>query len=472
MNTLYGYPSISTPYGLYGWLSTTGISSTSSSQTSGISSTSSAADAYQSEISAYGQLLSSLANFQYAMQQLYAPQQGDVLTASSSNTAIANASATNNAKTASYNLNVSQLAQSQTVQSSAFADAGSTVVGSGSLTIQTGTYASGSNTFTSDGTSPVSITISNGTLNSIANAINNSGAGVTASVQQSNGTYILAIASSATGASKNVKITVNDSDGNDTDTSGLSQLAYDPTATAGAGKNMTLTQSGLDASYTVNSVSATSSSNTGISLAAHSLISAFKVRRGSLHRLMSDASSPLQYSTTVSQLSSSLGSQAASPLSNGSSTLRSLSQLGIVLQYAQNAGQTGNLTLSSNTLQAAFNLDQNGAANLIALSAQGFNTLTTAYSAPGYGIVPQTVNQLQRLQQSANTQTSWSRGLSFNLADYLSQQNRSGTSQTGRFSASQILALTQYASVMSIGQPYALNALLIGNIGSSFSALA
>lgn len=443
--------------------------------------------------------MSSLANFQYAMQQLYAPQQGDMLTASSSNTAIANASATNNAKTASYNLNVSQLAQSQTVQSSAFADAGSTVVGSGSLTIQTGTYASGSNTFTSDGTSPVSITISNGTLNSIANAINNSGAGVTASVQQSNGTYILAIASSATGASKNVKITVNDSDGNDTDTSGLSQLAYDPTATAGAGKNMTLTQSGLDASYTVNSVSATSSSNTGISLAsnvsanlsgtgsavidvavdynqlstsAQSLISAFNVFSDSLNRLMSDASSPLQYSTTVSQLSSSLGSQAASPLSNGSSTLRSLSQLGIVLQYAQNAGQTGNLTLSSNTLQAAFNLDQNGAANLIALSAQGFNTLTTAYSAPGYGIVPQTVNQLQRLQQSANTQTSWSRGLSFNLADYLSQQNRSGTSQTGRFSASQILALTQYASVMSIGQPYALNALLIGNIGSSFSALA
>ncbi|MCP6675188.1 hypothetical protein NL520_27710, partial [Klebsiella pneumoniae] len=83
-------------------------------------------------------------------------------------------------------------------------DSGTTVVGSGSLTITTGSYAYTSSTsatsFTANDT-PVTISISNGTLSSIASSINGAGAGVVANVvQNSSGAYQLQISQASTGA--------------------------------------------------------------------------------------------------------------------------------------------------------------------------------------------------------------------------------------------------------------------------------
>ncbi|TDR73854.1 flagellar filament capping protein FliD [Paludibacterium purpuratum] len=495
MNSLYGLSPLFSPSGLYSVLGNS-LNSTASN----LIGTSSAAQssAYQTEISAYGQLLSSLSNFQYALQQIAFAN--NPLTASSSNASVASASAASGAIAGTYNLTVTQLAQAQTVQSGDFANPASTVIGSGTLNIQTGTYTSGSNTFTSDGTTPASIAVSNGTLNSIATAINAAGVGVTASVQQDSGGYRLAIASSSTGSLKNFSITVNDSDGNNTDLAGLSQLAYDPTASSGAGKNLSLVQAGGNASYSVNGVSAVNSSNNGVSLASsvsanllqsgstvvsvgvdysqlsssvQSLATAFNTFQSSLNGMLGTGGA-LQDNAIAGQLAEALNSQALATLSNGSSNLQILSQLGVQLQQPQVAGLVGTLTLNSSTLQYAFNQDQSGAANLLSQSAQGFNTLSSAYSGAGYGILPQNIGLLQRLVQSENTLVQYSNQNPFSLTGLLGMMSNGTSNQSANLSGSQITALAQYASVLALGEPFAVQALLVGSLGQSggFSAMA
>jgi flagellar hook-associated protein 2 len=491
MNPLYGYSPLFSPYGLYAVLGTTtannNLTQAATAGGGGVS------DGYQADISSYGQLLSALSNFEYALAQLAPPYYSGAIGATSSNSSVASASATSGAQSATYALNVSQLAQAQTVESSTFADANSTVVGSGTLTIQTGAYNSASNTFNSDGSAPVSINISNGTLSSIADAINASGAGVLATVQQVSGGYALAITSQATGAASNYKITVsNDSDGNNTDTSGLSQLAYDPTAASGAGKNMTLEQSGTNANYSVNGVSATSSSNNGIQLAtavsanllqtgtasitvgvdytqlssaAQNLVSAFNTLENSINTLTNNGAA-LQDDAVTAQLSSSLNQQILTSYDNGSSTLTTLSQIGLQFQLPQNPSQVGSLLLNSNNLQYAYNLDQTGAASLLSLSAQGLLNLSNAYSSAGYGVYPASISQLQQLLSSAATQVPYQNPNPFNLGTLLAMENQGTSNQSTLLTGPQISALSQYATIMALGQPYAEQAMLVGNLGS------
>ena len=62
-------------------------------------------------------------------------------------------------------------------------------------------------------------------------AINASSAGVTAAIVYTGSAYELTISSDATGAENSVAITVDDDDGTDTNTSGLSALAFSSAAT-------------------------------------------------------------------------------------------------------------------------------------------------------------------------------------------------------------------------------------------------
>lgn len=109
--------------------------------------------------------------------------------------------------------------QQHTLGSSTFA-AASTVVGDGSLTIKVGE-------------SSFTVAITNGvddSVQGIADAINNAGdnQGVTASVVAVTGGFQLLLSSDVKGADTALTVTVaSDGDGNDTDTSGLSQLVYD-----------------------------------------------------------------------------------------------------------------------------------------------------------------------------------------------------------------------------------------------------
>ena len=491
MNPLYGYSPLFSPYGLYAALGATATGNVSVTPNLAVNSP---ADAYQAEISAYGQLLSALSNFQYALAHVSPPYYAGDLGVSSSNSAVATASAYAGAQSATYNLTVSQLAQAQTVQSTTVSSATGTVIGSGTLTIQTGSYQSSGNTFTSDGSSPVTIAVSNGTLSSIASAINGSGAGVVASVQAVSGGYSLAIARSTTGAQSNFMITVSgDSSGSDTDMNGLSQLAFDPTATSGAGKNMTQAQAGADAAYTLNGVGSSAAGNAGVPIAgavnatllqtgstvltvgvdyaklsqtAQDLIDAFNTLQTRVNAL-TNSGAALQDDIITGQLSTALNQQVLSNMANGASTLTTLFQVGVQFQAPQNPNQIGSLLLNGTSLQYAYALDQGGTSSLLSLSAQSLLNLSKAYSSAGYGIYPASINQLQQLLSSERTHVQYTHPNTFNLATLLALESQGTSNQSTALTAQQITALSQYATIMALGQPYALQAMLVGSIGGS-----
>ncbi|KMN50228.1 Flagellar capping protein FliD [Chromobacterium violaceum] len=510
MNALSGYnPSVSSFDSLLPNLSSllsSGLLLGSSSAASQASASSSKTDPIQIELSTLGQLMSILGTFQSSLQQIYAPSiRFGGGTASSSNPAVASVSTSSGAQNASYLLNVSQLAQAQSATTSfSLSDSGSTVVGSGSLTISTGSYAYTSSTsatsFTASG-SPVTISISNGTLSSIASSINGAGAGVVANVvQNASGGYQLQISQASTGASNNFKITVSDNDGNNTDQSGLSRLAFDQTQAVGSGQNLTQTQAALNASYTVNGASGSSASNAGIQLgsgvsanllatgssnitvnvdfgqlntSAQSLASAFNTALGAINSLLGNQVLPSQ-DPIARQLPQMLNQQAQKSYSNGSSLLTTLSQVGLNYQSPAQYGLGGTLNLNVTSLQAAYNSDSSGTANLLYTVAQSLNALANSYTTQGNGTL---VNETRALQAQQRTrQLVTNTRPTPNTFPYNLQNLLSYPSSNSLLSSQQISGLAMYALVYSIGAPYALNSLLVGQglglSSSGFSAIA
>lgn len=97
------------------------------------------------------------------------------------------------------------------------------------------------------------------TIQDVANSINSANAGVTAKVIYDGTDYYLSLVGGNTGDKNAFNITATDSDGNNTDTSGLSRLVYD----AGVTENMTQVQGAKDAILSVDGVNnITRSSNT------------------------------------------------------------------------------------------------------------------------------------------------------------------------------------------------------------------
>ncbi len=128
------------------------------------------------------------------------------VSALSSNEDILTASAGNLAVPGRYSLTVSQLAQSHQIASGTFSDKDETAVGTGTLTITTGTDA------------PVEIAVnsSNNTLEKVAKAINDSAAGVHATVINVGGdvpSYKLIVSGNETGSSQMMVIDENLSGG-------------------------------------------------------------------------------------------------------------------------------------------------------------------------------------------------------------------------------------------------------------------
>jgi flagellar hook-associated protein 2 len=148
------------------------------------------------------------------------------------------------------------------VASGAYAD-GAAVVGEGTLRIRMGALDATGTSFTPDAARPeVAVTIAAGsTLAQARDAINAAGAGVTASLVADGSGQRLMLRSTESGAAQAFSVAVDDADGASQDASGLSALAFDPAAAAGAGRNLSLTQSAQDALVTVNGLQVSSPSN-------------------------------------------------------------------------------------------------------------------------------------------------------------------------------------------------------------------
>ncbi len=217
----------------------------------------------QAKISAYGTLKGALSALQSALQGLSTSAAMHTMTATMSDPSVLTATAGNGTVAGSYRMEVTQLAQAQKLVSAGFATTADSV-GNGTITFDFGTVTGG--VFTPGGASGRTVTIAPGqdTLAGIRDAVNAANIGVTATIVNDGSTAgnRLVFTSTATGATNSMRITVTDGDGNATDAAGLSQLAYDPAGTAGAGKNLTEKVAAVDALLTIDGIPVSSASNT------------------------------------------------------------------------------------------------------------------------------------------------------------------------------------------------------------------
>lgn len=219
------------------------------------------ASTIQTKISAFGALKSQVSNLGDVAAKLATASNWNPLKVESSSTTALTATAASGAAPGRHTLTVSRLAQSQVLSSAAHASSAS-VVGTGTLTLETGKTEAGVFTPRSGSTAvTVNITSANQTLAGVRDAINAAKAGVTASiVQGSEGARL--VLRGADGAESSLRVTASDADGNSTDAAGLSALAYDPAAAAGAGRNMTQGQAAQDALLKIDGIDVSSATNT------------------------------------------------------------------------------------------------------------------------------------------------------------------------------------------------------------------
>lgn len=215
------------------------------------------------ETSAFSSLKAAVTDFELAANKLATSAGFSEFTAVSSDSTKATVTATSSASLGSYQLSVSNLATAQTLTSGTFAST-STVLGSGTLTIALGTPTYTGSTpdtysaFTQTSTIDITIDGNNNTLAGVRDAINLADAGVNASILSNGSTYQLILVSETTGTANSMSISVSgDSSGTDTDSSGLSQLIYNASAS-----QMQQYVAGSNAAFTLNGISISSPTNT------------------------------------------------------------------------------------------------------------------------------------------------------------------------------------------------------------------
>ena len=377
---------------------------------------------YQADLTAFGTLSSSLSSFQNSLATLSNSSTFNSLSASSSSTAVATASVANTAIAGNYSVNVTQLAQGQTISSAGQVSNTATIGTGASTTVSfqfgsvTGTATNGSfsgATFTQDTTQPIgSVTIdsTNNSLQGIASAINSANIGVNASIvgDGSATPYHLVLTSASTGAKSTLKITATG------DSTLQNLLNYDPAGT----QNFTQITAGQNANMTVNGIAVTSASNTiansvqgvtfnvasvgttNVSVSPNtstvsSAVSSFVQNYNSLNSTIaqltayngtSQQSGPLLGDPTVRNLQTQLRNIFNSTVAGSSSSLTNLTQIGVTFN------SDGSLALNSSKLQTALSTNFSGVGSLLSSygttsdSLVGFVSSTSASQAGTYNL--------------------------------------------------------------------------------------
>lgn len=214
----------------------------------------------QAQLSAFGSLKSALSTFQDSVRALAKPSLFNGFKATLADTTAATVSTSSSAAAGTHQIEVQSLAQAQKIKSEAFATT-DTVIGSGSLTIEFGTYSE-EGTFTANAekmAKTITIDPAKSTLADIRNAINEANAGVTASIVNDGSGNRLVISSKDSGLANALKISVNDNDGDHTDNAGLSKLTFD--ASTGSISNMVETVAAQNAVMVIDGITVAKSSN-------------------------------------------------------------------------------------------------------------------------------------------------------------------------------------------------------------------
>ncbi|QDX81333.1 hypothetical protein B9N43_08810 [Denitratisoma sp. DHT3] len=217
---------------------------------------------YQAKITAYGTLKGAFSSLQTAVKTLNSTTRFNTTKATVADTSVLSATTNSIAKPGTHSIEVSFLAQQHKLASAAFADPAATL-GSGTLTIDFGSYDGDANEFTVNGdktSKSITIDSSNNSLAGIRDAINQAKIGVSASLINDGEGYRLTLSSDDAGKANSMRILVSDGDGNNTDLNGLSRLAYDPTA-GGAGKNLQQSQPAQNAEFKIDGIFISKSTN-------------------------------------------------------------------------------------------------------------------------------------------------------------------------------------------------------------------
>jgi len=206
-------------------------------------------DGYNTTLSALGKLKSAASAVQTAAEAFQNLDTFRTRTATSANDGIVSAKAIPGTALGTYQVEVQHLAAAQKLASAGYASETSTV-GSGQLTITSG---GGNFTVSVAGTDTLqnirdNINSASGNSNVQASIVNvDNGSGGTVSK--------LVLTSKTTGSANTINVAVADSDGNNTDTSGLSALATNNLTQLAAAQDAVIQVDGMQVTRSTNSIS-------------------------------------------------------------------------------------------------------------------------------------------------------------------------------------------------------------------------
>lgn len=223
----------------------------------------------QQGLTAIGSFKGALLDFQSSLAPLQKENAFKSINATSSNEENFTVSAENNAITGTYDIEISQLAQSQKLKSHSF-ESEFDSIGSGTISFEFGEVNSTTNSFDVNNKFPIQrivIDEDNSSLLSIQTAINDANAGVRASIINDGSGHRLIISSDQSGIENSLRISVSDNDNNDNDLLGLSQLAYNPVAVSGPegsvdiGKNLEEVGQAKNALFSIDGINISNTKN-------------------------------------------------------------------------------------------------------------------------------------------------------------------------------------------------------------------
>lgn len=391
----------------------------------------------QSKISLIGQFKSLISSLQTAASGLQNLGKLNGIKATVGNISALSVTATNDASTASYSVDVLQLAKTQQIVSASgkFASASDVLVAkdgesaaSATITLNFGTVTESQTTdvppvtvksFTSDSARKQEITVSSGddgeiSLQDVADAINGGDYGVKASlISDTTGSVRLSLSGDDTGSKNAFAIDVSATTG--VAQTKLSYLGFDPSQTS---TSFTTSQSAVDSKIKLNGVEITRSTNTiddavdgltfnlkattadseGISTATSltvnrdaSMISTqLKAFVDAYNQLASAISSTTSYNadtktagalqgdSTIRSLQNQLRSFIGGAFGDGSNTTETLSGLGIAIQ------KDGTLALDSIKLNKAVTNDLDGVIEFLGAFDQTTSSIAPEASKDGF----------------------------------------------------------------------------------------
>lgn len=379
--------------------------------------------ALNTTLSALGQLKSGLSGVQSAVDALNNIDTYRTRTVTIGNTALLNATASPGTAQGVYQVEVDQLATAQKQVSAGYASASSTV-GSGSLT-----FTTGSGSFTVN----VAATDSLATIQSNINAASGN-TGVQASIinvdNGSGGTVSkLVFTATQTGSANAVTVTAADSDGNNTDTSGLSALASNNLTQVAAAQDAIVKVDGQQVTSSTNTISSVvtgltmnltqaqpgvtttmtvATDNSPLTAALQNLVTQYNAYQKTYSSLTSydptsNVAGPLLGDATATSTNSALRSIFGKNITTGSTTVQNLADIGIQID------QNGVMSLDSTKLDSALQADP--------------SAVRTLLTGTGTGLISQVDTQLNPFLQFGGTFDSRTQSINSQLSSIEQQQS-------------------------------------------------